>query len=249
MFRFRINPNYKHLTTFIHDIPNVFEDSGEVIYTGRNLIKVFDVDGLKINVKRYAIPILLNRFAYTFIRTPKGVRAYEYPSILLAKGINTPEPIAYIEERTFGMIRYSYFISVQSSYKSYLYEIGNLEVEEIRDLTRALALFTSHMHKNGVYHKDYSPGNILCGQKDGKVDFTLVDINRMEFGPVSLEKGCANFARLWGQPSFFRYLAEVYAIDQNADVNFCTERIFYYRTKFWKSFSKRKRIKYNLKYE
>lgn len=249
MYKTLLNPKYNNLKTFVDRIPEIFEDTGEVIYTGRNLIKVFDVDGLKVNVKRYAIPIFFNKIAYSFFRMPKGLRAYKYPYVLLDKGINTPEPIAYIEERKLGLIRHSYFISIQSPYTSYLYEIGNLEVEEIEGLAKALALFTSDMHKKGVYHKDYSPGNILCGLEGGEPSFTLVDINRMRFGEVTLEEGCANFARLWGQPSFFRYMAEVYAKDQNADVEYCTERIMHYRTKFWKSFSKRKKIKYNLKYE
>ncbi|WP_018108174.1 lipopolysaccharide kinase InaA family protein [Bacteroides propionicifaciens] len=248
MYKRIINSKFNALKPFVDSLPYIFEDNGETIYTGRNLIKVFDVDGLKVNVKRYGIPFFINRVVYSYLRKPKGLRAYTYPSILLKAGVNTPEPIAYIEERKGGLIGYSYFVSLQSSYKAYLYEIGNLEVEEIKELAHALALFTSDMHKKGIYHKDYSPGNILCGTKDGRPDFCLVDINRMRFGEVTLEEGCANFARLWGQPSFFRYIAEAYAKDRGADVEWCIECVFYYRTKFWKSFSKRKTIKYDLKY-
>ncbi len=249
MFKTLINPKYKNLTSFVESIPSIFDKTGEVIYTGRNLIKVFNVDGAIVNVKRYAIPIFPNRVIYSFFRDPKGLRAYNYPLILAEKGIKTPEPIAYIEERRFGLIRESYFISVQSSYSSKLYEIGDLEVDKIEDLATQLALFTSDMHRKGVYHKDYSPGNILCGIKDGKYDFSLVDINRMRFGAVTLEEGCANFARLWGQPSLFRYMAEVYAQDQGADSEYCKERVLYYRKRFWKNYSKRKKVKFNLKYE
>lgn len=248
MFKRRINPEYTYLQPFIDSLPHIFEDNGEIIYTGRNLIKVFDVDGFKINVKRYGVPNIINRFAYTFVRKSKGLRAFTYPQILKERDIKTPDAIAYIEERRGGLIYYSYFVSIQSPYKSYLYEIGNLEVDEIKDLAKAFALFTSDIHKKDVLHKDYSPGNILCGTKDGEPDFCLVDINRMRFGKVSLEEGCASFARLWGQPSFFRYIAEVYAKDRGADVDWCIERVFYYRTKFWKNFSKRKNLKFDLKY-
>lgn len=248
MFKRIINSKFKTLKPFVDSLPHIFEDNGETIYTGRNLIKVFDVDGLKVNVKRYGVPFFLNRIVYSYIRKPKGLRAYTYPSILLKAGINTPEPIAYIEQRKAGLISYSYFVSLQSSYKPYLYEIGNLEVDQIKELAEALALFTSDMHKNGIYHKDYSPGNILCGEKEGKIDFCLVDINRMRFDEVSIEEGCANFARLWGQPSFFRYLAEVYALDRGADVQKCTELVMMYREKFWKSYARRKGVKYDLQY-
>lgn len=248
MFKRRINPKYVHLKPFIDSIPHIFEENGETIYTGRNLIKVFDVDGLKVNVKRYCVPNIINRFVYTFIRKAKGVRAFTYPLILKERDVNTPESIAYIEERRAGLIYYSYFVSIQSPYKSYLYEIGNLELNEIKDFIRAFTLFTSDVHKKGVYHKDYSPGNILCGMKDGQHDFTLVDINRMRFGEITPEQGCANFARLWGQPDVFKYIAEVYAKDQNLDVDWCIDRVLHYRTKFWKSYSSRKEVKYDLRY-
>lgn len=248
MLKLLLAPKYLSLKSFIEEIPTIFEKSGKVIYTGRNLIKTFEIGDLVVNVKRYAVPIFINKLAYSFFRIPKGLRAYRYPQILLEKGVSTPEPIAYIEERKFGLIHYSYFISVQSDYSSFLYKIGDCEVDEIRELTKALALFTSDMHKKGIYHKDYSPGNILCGKKNGLYDFTLVDINRMKFGEVSLDEGCANFARLWGQPSFFKYLAEVYAKDQGADIEYCVERVMYHREKFWKAFSKRKKIEYKLNY-
>ncbi len=243
-----INPKYIELSPFLEGLPDVFENEGETIYTGRNLIKVFDVNGLKVNVKRYGIPMLFNRVVYSFIRKSKGYRAYTYPYILKERGIETPEPIAYLEERKYGIIRYSYFVSIQSAYKPYLYEIGDLEVDEIKELAEALALYTSKIHKAEVYHKDYSPGNILCAKEEGEYKFCLVDINRMRFGPVTIEQGCANFARLWGQPSFFNYLATVYAKDRDENVESCVARVFYYRAKFWRRYSKRNKVYYNLKY-
>ena len=44
-------------------------------------------------------------------------------------------------------------------------------------------------------HRDYSPGNILFDKIDGEYHFMLVDINRMSFGKISIDMGCANFAR------------------------------------------------------
>lgn len=243
-----INPKYKELTPFLEELPDIFESSGETIYTGRNLIKVYEVDGLRINVKRYGIPMLFNRVVYSFIRKSKGYRAYTYPSILIERGIYTPEPIAYLEERKYGIIRYSYFVSVQSSYEPILYKIGDKEVDEIKDLTKSLALFTAKMHKAEIYHKDYSPGNILCKKEEGEYKFCLVDINRMRFGPVSVKRGCANFARLWGQPSFFNYLATVYAKERGADVEHSIAVTLHYRRKFWKRFSRKREPSFDLNY-
>jgi len=72
-------------------------------------------DGTLVNAKRYCLPHLLNRLVYsTGLRKPKGLRAFTYPTRLLERGIETPEPIAYIEQRRCGLLGLSYFVSVQS---------------------------------------------------------------------------------------------------------------------------------------
>lgn len=241
-----INPKYKYLQDFIESIPSVFESEGREIYSGRNLIKVLQVDGLDINVKRYGIPAWPNRIIYSFFRKPKGKRAFLYPRILLEQGFETPEPIAYIEIRKFGLIGYSYFVSIQSPYRRNFYEFGNAEVESCADVVKAFARYTAALHQAGILHRDYSPGNILFDKVGEKYHFSLVDINRMQFGEVGLKAGCANFARLWGQKPFFDLLAEEYAKARNADANTCRKWIMEYRRKFWLRFAKRHTVKYKL---
>ena len=216
-----VNPTYEHLRKFIESVPDTFEREGRIIYSGRNLIKVMEVDGIEINVKRYGIPALANRIVYSFFRTPKGKRAFEYPQMLLQKGVETPAPIAYIEERKCGLINYSYFVSMQSPYQRNFYEFGNADVERCKDLIIAFAQYTANLHQAGIMHRDYSPGNILFDRIDGEYHFMLVDINRMTFGEISVDMGCANFARLWGQKAFFEMLAKEYAKARHADEAHC----------------------------
>lgn len=97
-----LNPAFQSLKSFVENIPQNFENEGRTIYKSRNEIKVFCVDGLEINVKKYKKPIFINRIIYTFFRKSKGYRAFHYPMGLLAKGIETPAPIAYIEMKSFG---------------------------------------------------------------------------------------------------------------------------------------------------
>lgn len=200
-----VNPTYEHLREFIESIPNTFEKNGRIIYSGRNLIKVIEIDGVEINVKRYGVPAFVNRVIYSFFRNPKGRRAFEYPQMLLEKGFETPVPIAYVEERKFGLIAHSYFISKQSPYRRNFYEFGNADVNYCRDVIISFARYTANLHQAGILHRDYSPGNILFDYIDGEYHFTLVDINRMTFSKISVEMGCANFARLWGQKAFLFY--------------------------------------------
>lgn len=241
-----VNPTYEHLRKFIESVPDTFEREGRIIYSGRNLIKVMEVDGVEINVKRYGIPALANRIVYSFFRTPKGKRAFEYPQMLLQKGVETPVPIAYIEERKCGLINYSYFISMQSPYQRNFYEFGNADVERCKDVIIAFAQYTANLHQAGIMHRDYSPGNILFDQIDGEYHFMLVDINRMTFGEISVDMGCANFARLWGQKAFFEMLAKEYAKARHANEAHCVERVLAFRKKFWTYFAKKHIVKYKL---
>lgn len=67
-----LNPQYKSLYTFIETLPQNFNAGGEIVQDRRNTIKKFKVNGLEINVKRYRVPIFINRIAYTFFRKSKA---------------------------------------------------------------------------------------------------------------------------------------------------------------------------------
>lgn len=247
--KYLIHPDYEYLRPFIESLPDIFEKEGKVIYTGRNLIKVMQMGDLAINVKRYRKPSFFNRFVYSFIRLPKGLRAFNYPQKLLYLGFETPQPIAYIEERTCGLIGFSYFVSIQSDYTQNFYQFGDMSIDECHEVITEFAHYTARLHEAGIYHRDYSPGNILFDKKDGKYHFSLVDINRMSFGAVGLRKGCANFARLWGQTPLFILLADEYAAARNFDKNICRRLILKYRTRFWKRYRRRHAVYYHLDIE
>ena len=50
-----INPKYKKLGSFIENLPYEFENSGETIYSARNIIKRFIIDDIDLTVKRYKV--------------------------------------------------------------------------------------------------------------------------------------------------------------------------------------------------
>ncbi|WP_294616624.1 phosphotransferase [uncultured Bacteroides sp.] len=244
-----INPKYYHLEESIKRIPELFEKQGRVLYDRRNLIKEMLLeDSLLINVKRYGVPKLINRIAYSFFRRPKGERAFIYPQILLQKGFETPEPIAYIEFKKNGLIDYSYFVSVQCPYQRTFYEFGDADPNsgECVDIIQTFAHYTASLHENGILHQDYSPGNILFDKIGNNYRFSLVDLNRMTFGEVGLEAGCANFARLWGQKEFFVQLAKAYAKARHWDEAYCVGRVLFYRKAFWSKYQKRHELKFHL---
>ena len=179
-----INPAYGRFEDFVRRVPRIFSEEGKTIYKARNEIKVFEVDGVELNVKRYRVPLLINRVIYRFFRQPKAVRAYEYALRLVAKGFETPAPIAYVLFREKGLLGYSYFISLQSSYKT-LYKVGQRPVEENEDIFRALGTYMAKLHEAEVYHADFSPGNVFLDRyKPDVFRACLAETRMREFLPL-----------------------------------------------------------------
>ncbi|MFR9164823.1 MAG: hypothetical protein ACLVKO_00830 [Dysgonomonas sp.] len=48
-----VNPKYDFLRKFVEELPSKFDESGEQIFGGRNVIKIMDINGLCINVKSF----------------------------------------------------------------------------------------------------------------------------------------------------------------------------------------------------
>lgn len=230
--KFEINPKYKQLEDFVLSLPERFDHEGEMIYDGRrNKIKVFDVEGLKVNVKSYRVPIFFNRVVYTFFRKSKAFRAYTHAYELQGRGIETPAPVAYLEMRRGGLIHRSFFVSFQFEADGILREFLDEDTtnEGKEDLLESFAEFTAEVHERGVLHTDYSPGNILYRRMGEKFLFSLIDINRMEFGHVSMEEGCRNFRRICGNDEFFTRVASIYARKRGFDEAECVRLFLHYK--------------------
>lgn len=249
MLKYTINPKYSELTDYIKSIPDIILSQGEMIHNGRNMIKSITApDGTRLNVKRYHRPSWVNALVYSLgIRKPKGVRAYDYSNTLLDNGIETPESVAYIEERTLGLLGFSYYISIQCPYNHRLYELGDAQPSTYEPMATALAAFAASMHDKGFMHRDFSPGNILW-EKDSQGDylFSVVDINRMYFGVVPALKGCKSFARLWGPKRFIQLLVEEYARLRGADPAECEEAVMRERARFWKRYMRKRTMEFKL---
>lgn len=247
--RIQVNPRYASLTHYLQTLPQIFDSEGREIYRDRNVVKVLTApDGTLLNVKRFCIPQGPNRLVYSLgIRQPKGLRAFRYPTRLLERGICTPEPVAYLEQRSGILLCKSYFVSLQCPYEHTLKDVANAAPEVYEPLARALGRFTADLHNRQVLHCDYSPGNVLYTvDPQGNYRFALVDINRMHFGPVSPDRGCANFARLWGPKRFFLLLVRAYAEARSLDADRCEAYALKVRRRFWLHFSKRHKVLFAL---
>lgn len=229
-----INTKYNSLIPFIQAIPEQFDKSGTVIYEGRNILRKYNVNNFCIVVKSFKPPHVINRFVYSGLRKSKAYRSYNHALLLKEIGVNTPDPIAYIEQYKMGLV-HSYYISLQSPFTRNMREFWFIpEIGDRHFILEKFGLFTAKMHELGVLHRDYSAGNILFGMIDGDVSFELVDINRMSFSPVSEEEGYKNLAPLWLTDAAYIEIAKAYANGRGFDESVAIKQILYYKNIFMK---------------
>ncbi len=231
-----LNPEYNFLKSFINEIPKTFDSSGQIVYQGRNKLKLYTLSNTSIVVKQFKTPHIINRFAYRFIRPSKASRSYYHALELLKRDISTPEPIAYIEEYYFGL-RHSYYIALKSEENREMREFWfEKKVGNRAFILSAFGEFVAKMHQRQVLHKDLSPGNILFKVKGQTPEFTLVDINRMRFNhSISEKEGYKNLSHLWLPDEAYALIAKAYAEKRGYDPAYATKQILYYKNAFMES--------------
>lgn len=243
-----INPSYIGLRSFIEKLPTLFSQMGETIYIARNEIKTMTVDEINIVVKQYKIPIFINRIIYSFFRKSKARRAFEYANRLLECGVRTPTPIAYLEIKRGGLFYQSYYISLQDTYPRIFREFNEGGVLGREDILTAFARYSADLHEKGILHLDYTSGNILFEKTDEGIHFSLVDLNRMKFGPISKETCLRNFERLLWDSNVLAFIVAGYARARGwADVDACVEKVLNYHIRFEKKNKGKKAFKKFLK--
>ena len=192
-----VHSNYEFLTKHLENIDEVFAHSDNSIHKARNQLKVIELDGIKLVVKSFKIPNLLNKLIYTFFRDTKAKKSYDNAIKLQELAINTPTPVAYIEFYRSGLLHESYFVSLLNEYDFTIREVFHHKVDNTDEILKQFARFSHNTHSKNVWHVDYSLGNILITQKDSEYLFSLVDINRMEFKQIPPEEGLKNFNKFW----------------------------------------------------
>lgn len=205
-------PNhYSYLRETFSHIQSIFSDDDHSIHKARNELKIIEQGGIKTVVKSFKIPHFLNRIVYTFFRKSKAYKSYHNALYLKELGVSTPAPIALIEFFSGGLLADSYFISELFEYD---FTIRTPLLEPIVDkkqILSAFATYTYELHQKGVWHLDYSPGNILIKRTDAGYEFSIVDINRMEFRTISPQEGCENFNKLWASDEELEIIGAQYA--------------------------------------
>ena len=205
------DPVYSTYASLLQDIKTYFQASSNIIHQARNTLKIITLANKSFVVKSFKRPCFFYKIIYTFFRASKAKRSFNYTQRLLANGIAAPNPVGYVEKKRFGLLDESYYVSEEISYDFTIREAQNRQVDDVETIYRQFVFFTYSMHQKGIIHLDLSPGNILVKKEANKYRFALVDVNRMQFKPVSFKEGLKNFSRLWLSDQDAEFLGCEYA--------------------------------------
>ncbi|PLY05620.1 MAG: hypothetical protein C0625_12365 [Arcobacter sp.] len=215
--------------SFVENIRTYFKDSNDSIHKARNEIKVISFEEKSLVVKSFKVPHIINKIVYGFFRDSKAKKSYEN-SIRI--GNFAPKAIAYIEFKKNFLLNDSYFISENFDYDLTIREpLLDLNYANKKEIFEEFAKFTFDLHKEGIFHLDYSPGNILIKEEAGKYIFKVVDINRMQFKELNFEERLKNFSKLWAKDEDLTIILKKYASLINEDENICIEKGLAYSQK------------------
>ena len=146
---------------------------GEIIDQRRNTLRV--IDG--IVVKQFRTPGILRGIWYGVFGKSKARRSYENAQRL---GTWTPAPVAYREVRIGGVLRESWY-ACRLSECPYTFKdlMDNPDFPNRSQILFAIGRFTAALRQRGVWHRDYSRGNILFNEDGSHIE--IIDLNRIRW--------------------------------------------------------------------
>lgn len=235
-----VNSKFSVIEEFIASLPAIFEGSGNLLHKGRNVVKEFDVHGIKVVVKSFGKIPGINKFVYSWLRKSKAQRSYEYSRYFLENGFNSPEPVAWLDCINGGLLRECYYVSLRTGYSPLENVLGTPKEESV---LMELAAFAYNLHQKGIYHGDFNVTNILYDQTQGKTLFSLIDNNRTRFGRFSHKRALQNFRRLTLEKRHFGIIARGYSQVSSMEESLVLEGIIRAREGFVKKIESKARAK------
>lgn len=219
--KYKIDEDYLHIKDFLLNIKEEFLAKGESIHKARNEIKIIKYKDSEYVVKSFKIPNQIRKFIYTYLRDSKAHKSY-INSQKIEK--YSPKAVAYIEFFQSNLLHESFFISEKYEYDFTIRSpLKKDDIPQKEQMLKEFVLFTCNLHNEGIYHKDYSPGNTLVKKIDNGYEFKIVDVNRMIFKNLSLNERMKNFSKLCPKDKDMIFMAKEYAKLINEDENLCVK--------------------------
>lgn len=210
-YKIVVNPKYEALRPQVQQIVKGGRPAGaEDIYVGRNTLYRCVLNNTALVIKEFKKPNKVNAYVYTTLRKSKAARSFRNAMAMMSLGFLTPEPVAYGEVRSGLKLIESIYISRELTGGT---EMREWEAFPFKDtLLPAFAREIYRLHQAGVFHKDFSPGNILFTDNAGEgYKFYYVDLNRMKFEVHDHRQQMRMFRAINLNPESLRVLARLYA--------------------------------------
>lgn len=241
---FKVNPEFQSLELLVRQLPDKFQSFEQIIYKARNELKLIETEQGKLVIKYFDKIYLANRFIYAWFRPSKAERSFNNALRLLEKGVNTPLPVGYVENFSNGILQESMFVYEYCANPLNMRGVfGEEHYPDRENLLREFTRFTYFLNQSEVFHRDYSPGNILFEQRDGHYHFTLVDINRLSFGAVDERKKYRVFRRLKTDLDALRIIGREYARLYDDDEQEVIDKLISHHEQFIQKKARKKRLK------
>lgn len=180
------------------ELMQLLQDPGQAFSApGRRLIKnshttsscilptMIAGDTAGVFIKRYNYQNTLYALKY-LVRASRGKRTWQAAHTLLARGVPTPEPVAYGETRRRRMLRESFCVTRALAHAIPLNMLFQDAGRGARDrhpvdraaLIRRAALLVRMMHERGIWHRDLKAGNLLAEpMPGGGIQLYLTDLD------------------------------------------------------------------------
>lgn len=185
------------------------DPKAELIYRSRNRVFLYEYKGMKLCIKAFRSPSFPNNYIYTTYRESKARRSMVNSLRLRELGFDVPTPVGYAEVRDGHRLLESYYVCL--ALDGHTMRDWRLR-DDADELLDEFAAYMLRLHRAGVFHRDFSPGNIIV-TRDGKGQrhFNLIDVNRMRFDVHDKKELMRNFRAITLDPEELTVLARKYA--------------------------------------
>ena len=258
----KIAPGQEHFTNFLLELHRTFPDHGTTIYKARNELKEICIGSDVLVVKAFAVPMMLRRLIYGRIRLSKAQKSFENSMRLLALGVTTPTPVGFIEHHRVSGLFLSFYVShTWPNARTIRDPLTKPDYPDRLEILECFGRFAWTLHQKGVYHRDFSPGNILFSNNIESINtpesdtdkqppvvadlwrFCLVDVNRLKFETLSLDARMENFKMLWADDQDLAIIVSAYAKASGEEVSTLVSKAIAFSSAHKARASRKERIK------
>ena len=248
---FEVNPLYDKVKKLILNSILNSNNSGEIFIKGnRNTIKLFQIEEKIYNIKSFKSPNLVNKIAYRYFRKSKAKRSFEFATLLIEKGIGTPNPIAFYENFDLIGLKDSYYVCEHLNSDLTYRELVETNYPDAENILRQFTQFTFDMHQKGIEFLDHSPGNTLIkNEGNGVYSFYLVDLNRMKFHKeLNFHTRMKNLSKITPKENMVQIMSNEYAKISGLEEKMVFSTMWQLTQDFQFRFYRKKRLKKKLKF-